>query len=40
MVVYLIEKVYLVFVVELEETFFRRFLGERVGRVFMKVSLF
>lgn len=38
---YLTEKAHSVSVVELEETPFRRFLGERVGRALMKVmSLF
>lgn len=37
---YLAEKAHSVSVVELEETPFRRFLGERVGRALMKVSLF
>lgn len=36
---YLTEKAHSVSVVELEETPFRRFLGERVGRALMKVSL-
>lgn len=35
---YLTEKAHSVSVVELEETPFRRFLGERVGRALMKVS--
>lgn len=35
---YLAEKAHSVSVVELEETPFRRFLGERVGRALMKVS--
>lgn len=37
---YLTEKAHSVSVVELEETPFRRFLGERVGRALMKASLF
>lgn len=36
---YLTEKAHSVSVVELEETPFRRLLGERVGRALMKVSL-
>lgn len=35
---YLTEKAHSVSVVELEETPFKRFLGERVGRALMKVS--
>lgn len=35
---YLVEKAHSVSVVELEETPFKRFLGERVGRALMKVS--
>lgn len=35
---YLTEKAHSVSVVELEETPFRRFLGERVGRALMRVS--
>ena len=35
---YLTEKAHAVSVVEVEETPFRRFLGERVGRALMKVS--
>lgn len=38
MAAYLTEKAHSVSVVELEETPFRRFLGERVGRALMKVS--
>lgn len=37
MAAYLTEKAHSVSVVELEETPFRRFLGERVGRALMKV---
>lgn len=39
MAAYLTEKAHSVSVVELEETPFRKFLGERVGRALLKVSL-